>query len=110
MGQHTPGPWETSNDAVPDYHTQITVYAVSGGERVATVFQNDANAHLIAAAPELLEALLPFARLAEELPTGPDWKLDDKFVWGFDSADVVLGDFRRVTVAIAKTETFYPRG
>ena len=54
---HTPGPWETSRDAVPDGHTQITVYAEGSGERVATVFQTEANARLIAAAPELFEAL-----------------------------------------------------
>ena len=56
MTQHTPGPWTTSRDAVPSHHTQITVYAESSGERVATVFQTEANARLIAAAPELLEA------------------------------------------------------
>ena len=54
---HTPGPWETSRDAVPDGHTQVTVYAESDGERVATAFRNEANARLIAAAPDLLAAL-----------------------------------------------------
>jgi len=55
---HTPGPWETSRDAVPVDHVQTTVYAESDGERVATVFRTEANAYLIAAAPELLDALL----------------------------------------------------
>ena len=54
--KHTPGPWATSHDAVPDHHTQVTVYSEGSGERVATVFQTEANARLIAAAPELLEA------------------------------------------------------
>ena len=54
---HTPGEWETSRDAVPEGHVQITVYAVETGERVATVFQRAANARLIAAAPELLWAV-----------------------------------------------------
>ena len=31
--QHTPGPWTTSRDAVPDWHTQFTVCAESDGER-----------------------------------------------------------------------------
>lgn len=53
----TPGPWETSRDAVPEGHVQITVYAESSGERVATVFQAEANARLIAAAPAMYEAL-----------------------------------------------------
>ena len=53
---HTPGPWETSRDAVPPGHVQITIYAESTGERVATAFERNANAKLIAAAPELLSA------------------------------------------------------
>jgi hypothetical protein len=55
--KHTPGPWETSRDATPEWHTQVTVYAEATGKRVATVFETPANARLIAAAPELLEAL-----------------------------------------------------
>lgn len=55
--QHTPGPWCISRDAVPEGHVQITVYAERDGERVATVFRTEANAPLIAAAPDLLEAL-----------------------------------------------------
>lgn len=53
--EHTPGPWRTSQDAVPDWHVQITVYAEADGQRVATVFRDKANAELIARAPELLE-------------------------------------------------------
>lgn len=53
---HTPGPWATSRDAVPAGHVQITVYAEGTGERVATAFGSEANAHLIAAAPDLLSA------------------------------------------------------
>jgi hypothetical protein len=52
--QHTPGPWYTSPDAVPDWHVQVTVSSEATGERVATVFQTEANAQLIAAAPDLL--------------------------------------------------------
>ena len=54
--EHTPGPWEISRDAVPEGYTQNTVYAERDGERVATAFRNEANARLIAAAPDLLEA------------------------------------------------------
>lgn len=54
---HTPGPWATSRDAVPEWHTQITVYEEATGKRVATVFETPANARLIAAAPDLLDAL-----------------------------------------------------
>ncbi len=54
---HTPGPWSRSNDAVPDLYVQVTIYD-EAGERVATAFQLDGNANLIAAAPDLLEALI----------------------------------------------------
>ena len=51
--QHTPGPWATSRDAVPEWHTQITVYEEATGKRVATVFETPANARLIKVAPEM---------------------------------------------------------
>ena len=54
--KHTPGPWGISRDAVPKGHVQSTVYAEHSGQRVATVFESEANVHLVAAAPELLEA------------------------------------------------------
>lgn len=54
--KHTPGPWDTSVDAVPDGHVQITVHA-GDGTRVATAFEEVANSWLIAAAPEMLAAL-----------------------------------------------------
>ena len=57
MNKHTPGPWTDSPDAVPDYHTQLTVYAEISGERVATVFQTEANARLIAQAPAMYALL-----------------------------------------------------
>lgn len=54
----TPGEWATSPDAVLPGHVQITVYAETGGRgtRVATVFESEANAAVIAAAPDLLAA------------------------------------------------------
>ncbi len=83
MTQHTPGPWELSRDAVPDWHTQITVYTEATGTRVATVFEREANAHLIAAAPELLAAC--------------EAALDRD-----DVADCELGDMLRAAIAKAK--------
>lgn len=64
--EYSPAPWETSRDAVPAGHVQITVYDADGC-RVATVFAREANAHLIKASPALLEAL------REAL----DWNADD---------------------------------
>jgi hypothetical protein len=72
---HTPGPWATSRDAVPEGHTQVTIYAEASGKRVATAFECDANAALIAAAPDML-ALLDY--LLVDMDAEPDeyprWK------------------------------------
>ena len=43
---------------------------------------------------ELEKALRPFAKLGEELPTGPDWELDEKPVWSFNNAVITLGEMR----------------
>lgn len=55
--QHTPGPWAMSRDAVPPGHVQVTIYAEASGARVATAFETEWNARLIAAAPDLLATL-----------------------------------------------------
>ena len=65
---HTPGPWGTSRDAVPAGHVQITVYAVATGNRVATAFEREGNADLIAAAPEMADALRDIAATLEQHP------------------------------------------
>lgn len=60
--KYTPGPWDASRDGTPDYAPQYTVYAEATGDRVATAFGAEANASLIAAAPDMYEAL---ARITE---------------------------------------------
>ena len=58
--KHTPGPWKTS-------YTNLSVVIAENGAVVARASKLNglvnlqANARLIAAAPELLEALRPFA-------------------------------------------------
>ena len=53
---HTLEPWVQSKDAVPLGHTQVTIYSERTGERIATVFINQANVDLIRTAPVLLAA------------------------------------------------------
>lgn len=55
MSQHTPGPWDISGHAVPDWAYQVGIYAL--GTDIATVKTSEADARLIAAAPQLLAAL-----------------------------------------------------
>ena len=74
--KHTPGPWTTSRDAVSAGHVQITVYAEETGMRVATVFEREANARLIAAAPDLLVALIDCVSMLEAIQAEDpeDWR------------------------------------
>jgi hypothetical protein len=56
--QHTPGPWKAhptglSRSGLPEYQ----IHWSDIGECVAEIVHGEANARLIAAAPELLEAL-----------------------------------------------------
>ena len=72
MSKHTPGPWSVGGPTEYAYQLRIdpsigVVYG--GGEEV------QANAHLIAAAPELLEALDYALAVADEgLRLGPEWR------------------------------------
>ena len=63
MSQHTPGPWfasEVTGDEEPCYisaHRWESLAKVYGNEEADFAQEGRANARLIAAAPELLEAL-----------------------------------------------------
>jgi len=54
--QHTPGPWNASShgDIVSAKHGEVDICAVFGRPQLG---EGEANASIIAAAPELLEAL-----------------------------------------------------
>lgn len=53
--KHTPGPWRVGDAAVTVFGPKIVGPAPA--ETIATSIRNRANAHLIAAAPEMLDAL-----------------------------------------------------
>jgi hypothetical protein len=60
MSTHTPGPWGSFHPGPLDHGRRIfagNVYIAFVGNSGMTVEQNEINARLIAAAPELLEAL-----------------------------------------------------
>jgi hypothetical protein len=54
---HTPGPWKIEGAAIND----------SEGTPLALCCSTEANAALIAAAPDLLEALLGFDRMSDKI-------------------------------------------
>lgn len=84
MSKHTPGPWWANEKRHDDYPTKISIETdsyniclVDGG------LDQQANANLIAAAPDLLEALenlfIDYKQLADSGDAG-FWKLEDQDV------------------------------
>lgn len=81
MATHTPGPWHVEN-ANPHADADYTRIVDSNGDDViglthleesAWISITDADAVLIAAAPDLLEALILMDELVEGLWKGIDW-------------------------------------
>ncbi len=73
---HTPGPWDIVN--APNGKTYIkdkdrAILAVIYGDNTLTVGDTSANAALIAAAPELLEALRTIVANSASVQMGPQW-------------------------------------
>ena len=97
MTQHTPGPWNNDThpwDVLADGKRTTPIATVhvevDGGNEAR------ANARLIAAAPELLEALKSLVGRFEGCTS--------------HCGSPELNAFRNANAAIAKAETFYPRG
>ncbi len=102
--KHTPGPWFVDCDGDGKQNSGWTsTHEEVSDDDVCEVYGGNcdddetraANAALIAAAPELLEALRPFAELLES----PDEWPDETFECFVDVADI-----KRAIAAIAKAE------
>lgn len=100
----TPGPWsvgvEDANSGEIEVVSEARPYVcmVLPGAIDGTTA---ANARLIAAAPDLLEALRPFAAL-DLRPDGFDKSDDSQPVYARDNSVITVGDVRRAVAAIAK--------
>ena len=55
---HTPGPWRVGKDGSPEHQNEVNLVEGSDGTLIVYGQANDADARLIAAAPDLLEALI----------------------------------------------------
>jgi hypothetical protein len=58
MSKHTPGPWEVrplNNEIINADHGRLPFGIVAGYTLIGALYENDADARLIAAAPDLLE-------------------------------------------------------
>ena len=72
--KHTPGPWKFSFESI---HPEWAIVTTGGGAVVANVnadHRQEANASLIAAAPDLLEAGEAFLRELDEGDSFPAWE------------------------------------
>jgi len=67
--KHTPGPWKYAPQGDSDGFTVGTDHFVVAGDVELACPPNEADARLIAAAPELLEALLVLLRDAQAVCT-----------------------------------------
>ena len=83
MSQYTPGPWYCTNEddsVLGQVSSQPIGYQLGGN--IALTFGDDAkaNARLIAAAPELLEALLDLMPVVNRIMylSNGTWDLDDE--------------------------------
>ena len=54
---HTPGPWYSQPTAGHEMHGQSAIASEANGKTVAIAYDGKADAHLLAAAPDLLAAL-----------------------------------------------------
>jgi len=105
MSKHTPGPWyqNKANPLVicaPDGFADPWYVAEATTNCGHSEDQTEANARLIAAAPDLLEALVALDDdWTSDFPDGPDTQL--KFV---KFADETLAIWRKARAAIAKAK------
>jgi hypothetical protein len=109
---HTPGPWRVttpgafSNDGMPVAGVWVEAGEYTSVANLIPVRAVKANAHLIAAAPDLLavvRALLPLAqRIQKACANGDHLDYDNEF----DAADAVeyAREIERAEKAIAKAE------
>ena len=98
--KHTPGPWAVCNwmvgNNVPTGET--TVCGPNGDEHICTMDGNEnnqANAHIIAAAPAMYEALL----WAKQYLRMPNFHHDNSY-----NAEQWAGDYNKLCEALAQAE------
>lgn len=65
--KHTPGPWESGIKYIP-YEYDFCYVRIPNGTTISIspALENEANARLIAAAPEMLDALIYFVKRVRE--------------------------------------------
>ena len=97
--KYTPGPWAV-NGNTPDqvYTEQGDTLAIVRGTRRISDEERNANARLIAAAPELLEALEKLANMVPEIARALPSGVPMAYAEAFDKARAALTKARGVAV------------
>lgn len=105
---HTPGPWDNMADgsSVKAFNSGVTVCETECGSQVASYEERQANARLIAAAPELLEALERQTKIADIFLTALS-AYDGGVAKGVDAMrqagfDAPLEEYKKAKAAIAR--------
>jgi len=76
---HTPGPWEinpiwSNEQGIEIHNTETTIANVQSFRKPFNEEEMNANAKLIAAAPEMLEALVEAKRMYEAIEPAGGWQ------------------------------------
>lgn len=106
MAQHTPGPWLSTRDQAGIHRVSseagrigftLELAAVNAPKDGRAISEEEAgaNARLIAAAPDLLEALEPFRNYEDWPERAPD---------EMTSVRLSFGEWRKIIAAIVKAE------
>ena len=94
MSGHTPGPWKISRGVDgPDNRVIETPdgWGVADAWECASVGEMDANAHLIAAAPDLLAALTELLAAVDQYPeVCPTYEETDRLVRAEEAARAAI--------------------
>jgi hypothetical protein len=88
-------PWQLEGTAVVDANNYYVAMTSAHGKSTK---RQDADARLIAAAPQLLEALRPFAALLQD---HHQRNCDEQPIFGINDVTITVGDMRRAAAAIA---------
>ena len=72
MAKHTPGPWYSRNGSSPHFQGQIASESTGATVAISYSDEDGANARLIAAAPDLLDACLRMRDRLTELANDQD--------------------------------------
>lgn len=110
MREHTKGPWHWYDSATrlslageQDGHVILSIWHEC--EENKTPLDNPADVRLMATAPDLLLALLPFAALLQRHHEPHD---DDYPVFGINNVVITVGDLRRAVAAIKRAKGEQP--